>query len=73
MNGQYHKILYLWYKAASYKDKSDNALMNLTTQVRFKGIFLTNDRVQSFCCYPADSVHVRLVAEHDHVDTKVHI
>ena len=44
--------------------------MNLITQVRFKGIFLTNDRVQTFCFYTADSVHVRLVAEH--VDIKVH-
>ena len=66
-------ILYLRYKAASYKDKSDNALMNLTTQVRFKGIFLTNYRVQAFCFYTADSVHVRLVAGHVHVDTKVHV
>ena len=47
--------------------------MNLTTQMMFKGIFLTNYRVQAFCFYFADSVHVRLVAEHVHVDIKVHI
>ena len=47
--------------------------MNLTTQVMFKGIFLTNDKVQTFCFYTADSVHVWMVAEHVPVDIKVHI
>ena len=47
-------------------------LMNLTTQTMVKGIFLTNYRVQAFSLYTPDSVHVQLVAEHVHVDIKVH-
>ena len=44
--------------------------MNLTTRMMIKGIFLTNYRVQASWLYTADSVHVRLVAEHVHVDIK---
>ena len=36
-----YRLLYLRYKPASYKDKSDNALINLTSRARFKGLFLT--------------------------------
>jgi hypothetical protein len=46
--------------------------LNLTTQMMIKAIFLTNYRVQAFSLYTPDSVLVRLVAEHVHVDIKVH-
>ena len=47
-------------------------LMNLSTQMKVKGILLTNYRVQALSLYTPDSVHVQLVAEHVHVDIKVH-
>ena len=51
-------------------------LMNLSTQMKVKGILLTKYRVQALslytpdqCVYIApDSVHVQLVAEHVQVD-----
>ena len=46
--------------------------MNLSTQMKVKGILLTNYRVQALSLYTPDSVHVQLVAEHVHVDIKVH-
>ena len=45
--------------------------MNLSTQLKVKGILLTNSRVQALSLYTPD-IHVQLVAEHVHVDVKVH-
>ena len=46
--------------------------MNLSTQLKVKGILLTEHRVQALSLYTRHSVHVQLEAEHVHVDVKVH-